>query len=155
MKLLLDRKYKKEKYTIGKLYINNTYFCDTIEDRDRHLTQTTPLNKIKEIKVAAQTAIPTGTYNIRMDIISPKYSLKPWYVKNCNKAKLPRLENVPGFSGVLIHVGNTEKDSAGCILTGVNDTPGMVTKSKETFLKLYNKLYQAYQKGEKITITIK
>lgn len=154
MKIFLERKYKKETYTIGKLYINNKFFCNTIEDRDRHLDQNMPLSKIKTVKVAAETAIPTGTYNIRMDIISPKYSLKPWYIKNCNGARLPRLENVPGFDGVLIHSGNTAKDSMGCILPGVNDVPGMVTKSKETFLMLYDKMRAAYKKGEKITITI-
>ena len=125
-----------------------------MEDRDRHLTSTMPLSKIKQVKVAAETAIPTGTYRVRMDVISPKYSLMPWYVKNCHGARLPRLEDVPGYSGVLIHVGNTEKDSAGCILTGINDVPGMVTKSKETFLKLYEVLYSAHQKGDNITITI-
>lgn len=155
MKLLLDRKWKKETYTIGILYINGIRFCETCEDKDRHLTQDMPLSKIKEVKIAAVTAIPTGTYTIDMNTISPKYSLKPWYVSNCHGARMPRLLNVPGYSGVLIHPGNTAKDSEGCILPGRNTAVGMVTDSKNTFLKLYNKMYEAYKKGEKIEITIK
>ena len=155
MKLLLERKCKKETYSIGKLSINGKLFCETCEDKDRHLDQKMLLSKIKEVKIAAITAIPTGTYNVRMDIISPKYSLKPWFVKNCHGARMPRLENVPGWSGVLIHPGNTAKDSEGCILVGKNDVVGMVTDSKNTFLKLYNKLYEAYKKGEKIELIIR
>ena len=155
MKILVDRIAKKETYTIGKLYIEGKYFCDTVEDKDRHLDQKMPLSKIKEVKVAAVTAIPTGTYNVRMDVVSPKYSLKPWFVSNCHGARMPRLENVPGWSGVLIHPGNTAKDSEGCILVGKNDVVGMVTNSKATFLSLYNKMYAAYKRGEKIELTIR
>ena len=153
MELLVDRKWKKETYTIGSLYVDDKFFCNTIEDKDRHLNSSMPLEKIKEIKVAAETAIPTGTYNIDMNTISPKYSLRPWYVKNCHGARLPRLVNVPGYEGVLIHVGNTAKDSAGCILVGKHDAVGMVTKSKDYFLKLYNVMYDAHKRGEKIRIT--
>ena len=155
MKILVDRKWKRETYTIGKLYVNGKAFCETVEDKDRHLTQNMPLAEIREVKVADVTAIPTGTYNVRMDVASPKYSLKPWYFSNCHGGKLPRLENVPGFSGVLIHCGNTAKDSSGCVLVGRNTAVGMVTDSKNTFLKLYNKMWEAYKKGEKIEITIK
>lgn len=154
MKLLLKRIAKKETYTIGRIYVDGKYECDCIEDKDRHLTQDMPLKKILEVKVAAKTAIPTGTYTIRMDVISPKYSLKPWYIKNCHGARLPRFENIPGWSGVLFHCGNTAADSAGCLIIGMNTVVGMVTESKATFLKLYNKMYNAYKKGEKITITI-
>lgn len=155
MKILVERKWKKEEYTIGKLYIDNVFFCNTLEDKDRGLNSGMPLEEVKKIKKASITAIPTGTYNIRMDIVSPKYSKSDWYVKNCHGAKMPRLENVSGYEGVLIHPGNSAKDSSGCILVGKNDVKGMVTKSKEYFLPLYNKMYKAYSKGEKIEITIK
>ena len=154
MKLRVERKWKKATYTIGKLYVNGKFFCNTLEDKDRGLNQNMPLSKIKEVKVAAATAIPTGTYNLRMDIISPKYALKPWYVKNCHGARMPRFENIPGYSGVLVHPGNTDKDTMGCLLVGKNDVVGMLTNSKATFLELYNKMYDAYKKGEKITIEI-
>ena len=111
-------------------------------------------SKIKEVKVAAETAIPTGTYKINMNTVSPKYSMYPWYIRNCHGARLPRLEGVPGFSGILIHPGNSAKDSSGCILPGKNDIVGMVTSSKEYFLKLYNIMYEAYKRNENIYITI-
>lgn len=154
MELRVERKWKKEGYTIGRLYVNGAFECNTLEDKDRGLKQSMPIDKIKEVKIAAVTAIPTGHYKIRMDIVSPKYSLKPWYITNCHGGKMPRIMDVPGYSGVLIHPGNTAQDSDGCILVGVNDVSGMVTNSKNTFLKLYNKLWEAYKKGEEITLSI-
>ena len=155
MKILVDRKWKKETYTIGKLYVDGVFFSNTLEDKDRGLTNSMSLKEIKKMKKAGETAIPTGTYKVRMDIVSPKYSKSSWYVKNCNGSRMPRLEKVPGYDGVLIHAGNTAKDTEGCILVGKNDVKGMVTKSKDYFLKLYNIMYTAYKKGENIEITIK
>lgn len=154
MKILIVRKWKKENYTIGKLYLDGVPFCETLEDRDRGLSNSMPLESIKTIKKSADTAIPTGTYKVRMDIISPKYSKKDWYVKNCHQSRMPRLENVPGYEGVLIHPGNSSEDTEGCILVGKNKMKGMVVNSKETFLLLYSKMYAAYKRGEKIVITI-
>ena len=65
MKLLLKRVAKRDTYTIGKLYIDGQYFCDTIEDKDRGLKQNTPLSTIKNTKIQNKTAIPTGTYNVK------------------------------------------------------------------------------------------
>ena len=155
MKILIDRKWKKEGYTIGKLYVDGVFFSNTLEDRDRGLTSTMSIEEIKKKKKAGDTAIPTGIYKVRMDIPSPKFSKSNWYIKNCNGAKMPRLKDVPGYDGVLIHCGNTAKDTEGCILVGKNDIKGMVTKSKDYFLKLYNIMYTAYKKGESIEITIK
>lgn len=154
MKILIDRKWKKDDYTIGKLYVDGVFFSNTLEDRDRGLTSSMSLEEIKKRKKAGETAIPTGTYNVRIDIVSPKYSKSGWYIKNCNGSRMPRLENVPDYEGVLVHPGNTAKDTEGCILVGKNDVKGMVTKSKEYFLKLYNIMYAAYKKGEEIEITI-
>ena len=155
MEILIDRKWKKEGYTIGKLYIDGVPFCETLEDRDRGLSSSMPLEEIRAIKKAATTAIPTGTYRVRMDIISPKYSTKEWYIRNCHGARMPRLENVPGYEGVLVHPGNTADDTEGCILAGRNKVKGKVVQSKETFMLLYNKMYEAYSKGKEIRITIK
>lgn len=155
MKLLVERNWKKEGYTIGKLYVDGEFFCNTLEDKDRGLKNTMALAEIKKLKVAGTTAIPTGTYSINMNVISPRYSSKDWYIKNCHGAKMPRLEEVPGFIGILIHPGNTAAETDGCLLVGKNDVKGMVTKSKEYFLQLYNKMYAAYQRGENIEITIK
>ena len=155
MKILIDRKWKKEEYTIGKLYVDGVFFSNTLEDKDRGLINSMTPEEIKKKKKAGETAIPTGTYKIRMDISSPRFSKSNWYIKNCNGARMPRLKDVPGYDGVLIHCGNTAKDTEGCILVGKNDVKGMVTKSKDYFLKLYNTMYAAYKKGENIEITIK
>lgn len=142
MEILLQRIAKKAKYTIGKLYINDQYFCDTLEDTDRSLTQSMTEQQIKSKKVYGETAIPTGTYRI---IIS--YS-------NRFKKQMPLLLNVPGFSGIRIHTGNTEKDSLGCILVGKNKAVGKVLESRDTYSKLFSILQKA-DKKEIIKITIK
>ena len=154
MELLVDRKWKKEAYTIGRLYIDGVFFCNTLEDKDRGLKQTDSLATIQSKKVYGETAIPTGTYNIRMDIKSPKYSLLSWY-KNLCKGFMPRLENVPGWSGILIHPLNSPDQTLGCLGVGKNTQVGKLTDSKNTFAKLYKKMKSAYDKGESIKITIK
>lgn len=148
MELKIERKYKKDNYTIGRLYIDNVFFCNTMEDTDRGINQFTPLEEIQKKKVYGKTAIPTGTYKVTLDVVSPKYSRYAKY--NKIQGKLPRLLNVPGFDGILIHIGNTAEDSHGCILVGHNTTKGKVLDSTNTFFKLYEKL-----KGSNdITITI-
>jgi hypothetical protein len=152
MKLHLKRIARKPGYTIGKLSIDGAYFCDTLEDTDRGLKQTMPLNEIKRLKQAGVTAIPAGMYNIAMNIVSPKYSTRPAYQSIAGK--LPRLVNVPGYDGVLIHIGNYPKDTEGCILVGKNKAVGAVLESTETFNKLYPLLKSAHDRGEHITITV-
>lgn len=152
MKLYLKR-IKRPTYCIGRLYIDGVYFCDTCEDTDRGLTQDMPLEEIKKIKVASKTAIPTGTYEVTLKVKSPKYSKRAFYWNFC-RGLVPRLLNVPGYEGILIHVGNTAADSSGCILVGKNTQVGKVLNSRETFKSLYRKLRAADRKGEKITITI-
>ena len=154
MKLTLKRIAKRDTYTIGRLYINGEYFCDTLEDKDRGLKHSMSLSEIKAKKVYGKTAIPAGEYEITLHIISPKYSKKPWFVKFCG-AKMPRILNIPGYDGVLIHEGNSDKDTCGCVLVGKNTVVGKVLESKNTFAKLYPILKAASDKGERITINIK
>lgn len=154
MKLTLKRIAKRDTYTIGRLYINGEYFCDTLEDKDRGLKQSMSLSEIKAKKVYGKTAIPAGEYEITLHTISPKYSKKPWFVKFCG-AKMPRILNIPGYNGVLIHEGNSDKDTCGCVLVGKNTVVGKVLESKNTFAKLYPILKAASDKGERITINIK
>ena len=153
MKLFLARKYKKGTYTIGILSIDGKYFCETLEDTDRGLKQTMSLQEIREKKIYGETAIPAGEYNIRMDVLSPKYKAVSWYNSLC-KGYMPRLENVPGFDGILLHPGTTAIDTLGCILVGQNKAKGKVLNSRETFKKLYAKLKAANERGESITIKI-
>lgn len=116
IKLLLKRIARKPGYTIGKLFVDGVYFCDTLEDTDRLDKGMSP-DEIKAKKIPGQTAIPEGTYKVIVNI-SPKF-----------KRLLPRLINVPGYEGVLIHRGNTAADTAGCILVGENKQVGKVLNS--------------------------
>lgn len=153
MRLTLDRKWKKTTYTVGILYVDGVRFCETIEDRDRGLKQSDALDWIRAKKVAGETAIPTGTYRVRLDIVSPKYAGVKWYKDFCG-GRMPRLMDVPGFDGILIHPGNTALDSWGCILPGRNTAVGKVTSSRDTFADLYKKMKATAGRGEEITITI-
>ena len=150
MKLTLKRIAKKANYTIGKLYIDGTYFCDTLEDTDRGLDQSMDLETIHEKKIKGSTAIPTGTYRVTLNVVSPKYSKRSQY--NFCKGKVPRLLDVPGYEGILIHIGNYPKDTEGCILVGKNTKVGAVLDSTNTFRELYSRLILS---SSPIKITVK
>lgn len=152
MELRLNRRYKGPKYTIGNLYIDDIYFCDTLEDIDRGITSSTSLEDISRKKVYGQTAIPTGTYKVNLNVVSPKFKDRSW--AKPYGGKVPRLMNVPGFEGVLIHPGNTDSDTSGCILVGKNTVVGKVMESTVTFNGLMKKLLEAKAKGESIQINI-
>lgn len=156
MNILLYRKYKKDTYTIGDLYINGLWFCSTLEDKDRNLTQGMGSQTIKNIKVYGKTAIPTGSYSIDMNTVSPRFKSNPFYKEVCG-GKLPRFIKVPGFSGILFHVADGARGAElvdGCIGVGENKIKGGLINGKETFIKLYKKLEEAKNRGEKITVTI-
>ena len=153
MKLELERKWPKATYTIGRLYVDGVLFCNTLEDRDRGLKQSDNLDYIKTRKVYGETAIPKGTYTVSMNTTSPKYAAVSWYWQLC-KGKMPRLQNVPGFDGILIHPGNTALDTLGCILVGKNTKVGQLTESKAVFKALYKEMKKASDRGEVIEITI-
>lgn len=152
MKLLLRRIFKGPQYTIGKLYVNGVYECDTLEDTDRGLSKDMALDEIKSIKQKGITAIPSGKYAITLDIQSPKFKNYKQYAF-CN-GYLPRLTGVPGFDGILIHIGNKPEDTDGCLLVGKNKVKGQVVESTDTFKKLYSMLKTANDNHEHIMITI-
>lgn len=148
MNIVIKRIAKKPKYTIGKLYIDGEFFCNTLEDTDRGLDSSMPLSEIKAKKVYGETAIPYGTYRVVTNVISPKFKDRAW--AKPYDGKLPRLLNVPGFEGVLIHVGNSAEDTLGCVLLGKNTVVGKVVDSQTTFKAFMNKI-----KNQKlITLTI-
>ena len=144
MKLRLKRIFKGDKYTIGKLYVNNIYFCDTLEDKVRNLP--------KEPKVYGETAIPAGTYEIDMNTVSPKFKNRSWAKKW--GGIVPRLKNVPYFEGVLIHPLNRPEESYGCVGVGDNQVVGGLVNSVIQFNRLMQRLIDAKKKGESITIEI-
>lgn len=144
MKIEVRRIAKKKDYTIGRMYVDGKYVCDTLEDA------------VRDAKIKHVTAIPEGEYKVAMGIVSPKYSQAKyaWGVKY--NGKLPRLLDVPKYDGVLIHVGNSNKDTSGCILVGRNTIVGKLTESTKTFYNLMDKwLIPAMKRCESITIEIK
>ncbi len=126
--------------TIGTMYINGLRFCETLEDVDRGLHQEMELDAIKKIKVYGETAIPYGTYNLKM-AYSPKY-----------KKKMPLLENEPGYSGVLAHIGNIPSNSKGCLLVGMKVVNNNLVSSTIAFDALMEQLN--FYKSQDIKITI-
>lgn len=122
----------KETYTIGKLYVDGVYICDTIEDKVRELNTA-------EDKVYGKTAIPSGTY--KADVA----------FSNKFRYNVVRLFNVPYFEGIYIHKGNTEKDSLGCIIVGYNDKKGWVSRPTEAM----NKLMAAISGYDELKVIIK
>lgn len=140
-------------YCIGHLYIDGVYFCDTLEDYDRGLDAHDDIELINAQKVAAKTAIPTGQYEVDMDTVSPKYLKKPFYRAFCN-AKMPRLCYVRGYQGVLIHSGNNENDTEGCLLVGQNKVVGKLINSLDTWKSLYMRMSKVHDRHEGISINI-
>ena len=151
MLILLKRIAKKPAYTIGRIFIEGEYFCDTIEDTDRNLHASMDLEELKSRKVAGQTAIPRGCYQITYTE-SPKFKSREW-AKPLN-GQLPLLVNVPGFTGIRIHPGRDQDSTAGCLIVGENKVVGKVINSQATYHKLNDILYPAFKAGEKIWIQI-
>lgn len=134
MELTLNRIFLGTVATIGELWVNDSHLCDTLEDRVRPEGE----------KVYGQTAIPEGTYEVKLTY-SPRF-----------KKILPEILNVPNFSGIRIHSLNKAEESEGCI--GVGEWNGKdtnwISNSRKAFNKLFAILQEASDRGEKITITI-
>lgn len=121
-KVEVKRMFMGSEYTIGKLYIDGAYFCDTLEDTVR-----------TGEKVYGKTAIPAGTYKVKMTW-SPRF-----------KRYLPELLNVPNFSGVRIHSGNTATDTEGCLLLGLNKVKGRILNSKDAVEFFIDRMPDEYE----------
>ena len=116
MKIKVDRIYKGESYTIGRMYLNGEYFCDTLEDA------------IRPVKIPNETAIPAGTYKVEVTY-SPRF-----------KRNLPLLIDVPNYTGIRIHNGSNKDHTSGCILVGFNTSKGILSDSRKTSDQLTNLL---------------
>ena len=134
MELTLNRIFLGSSATIGELYVDREHIADTLEDRVRPEGE----------KIYGKTAIPEGTYEMVLSY-SPRF-----------KKILPEILNVPNFTGIRIHCGNSSADSSGCILVGTWDgeKEDWVSDSKVAFNKLMSLLQKAADNKEKITITI-
>lgn len=141
MKLTLKRIALRPTYTIGKLYIDDAYFCDTLEDTVRDTNKSGKFDN-GEQKIKGKTAIPYGTYQIKWTY-SPRF-----------KKYTPQLMNVPSFEGIRVHAGNTSADTEGCLILGENKQVGKVLNSRATINKFYPIIKEACSNG-KVTIEIK
>ena len=153
MEILVYRKWRKPDYTVGRMAIDGVIVANTMEDVDRGLDDGMPEWKIKNQKIPNVTAIPTGRYEVDMDTVSPRFSKYPFYMEVC-QGKLPRIKNVKGFTGILLHCGVDHSHSSGCLLLGLNKVKGKLTDTKETFKKVYALMKEAHDRGEEIYITI-
>jgi hypothetical protein len=131
----IERKYKKEKYTIGALAINGQWICDTMEPHC--------IDWDKEVKIPGVTAIPEGTYELEM-----KRSKKFQKI-------MPYLKDVPNFTDIMIHTGNFPTQTKGCILVGFNTVRGLVLKSREAFEKILEKIEYALSAGKMVIVKVK
>ena len=139
----LKRRYLGEEYTIGSLYDEfGTYICDTIEDKVRDYNKDGDLLDAGETKIWGETAIPYGVYTVTLTM-SPKFT-----------RLLPLVENVPHFTGIRIHRGNTAGDSAGCILPGENKEKGRVINSTHWEMEIVKLLFDAAKRHEAVSLII-
>ena len=142
MEIKVERKYFKEKYTIGSLSIDGQRVCDTLEPPcKRGLTQQSPLGDIYAAKAQGFLAIPAGRYAVYM-VLSEKFGL------------VPRLHDVPGFEGILIHAGNRPKNTRGCILPGWNERRGIVMRSRRALAIIFRAVLAAIESNKEVWITV-
>lgn len=156
MIIKVERKYKKDSYTIGTLSIDGKFICNTIEDKDYGFTTETPIAEIKKAKAAhpQQVAIPSGRYEVSVKYYRGMATKYPYYQRTSCKGHIPCLLNVPGYEGILIHCGSTAASSAGCVIVGFNTKKGELTDSKKAFTLVCDKIMEANKKGEKVWIEI-
>lgn len=141
------RTVREDRYTEGRLSFDGKYVCDTIEDRDRDINRNGRLDG-DEVKIQGETAIPNGRYRVTLEY-SPKFS--PRY----GGRRIPTIHDVPGFSGIRMHTGNTANDSEGCVIVGIRHTAGMVRDSRATlFDDVIPPMEAAEKRNEAIWITI-
>ena len=146
MEIIVNRKYKKETYTIGEMLIDGKWFCSTLEDKDRGLDQSMTLSQLKKLKRYGETAIPTGRYEVVSYYWAKYQKVYPW------------LQNVPNWTGVLIHKGdgiNGHRFTEGCILVGENKIKGGLINGEPYVRKLTKMVQECEKRGEKVFITIK
>lgn len=153
MELKVKRLWKKPTYTIGNLYVDGIFLCNTLEDKDRGLTQDMPTTEIYKKKVYGYTCIPAGRYRINMNRISPKFHKRNWAVKY--GGRVPEIENVPCWTGVLFHPLNTPNESLGCVGVGENKVKGKIINSQKWFFTLMDEyLEPARERKEEVWLTI-
>ena len=142
MNIRLQRIQKYNDHSEGLLYIDGQLICFTLEDEKR------------DVKVKLETRIPAGTYEITLRTVG---SLHDKYAKSFpNHKGMLWLRNVPGFEFIYIHIGNTDEDTAGCILVGLSLSIGnnMISSSRLAYNQVYKRIVQAIEKQERVFIQV-
>lgn len=127
----IKRIFRGPNYTISNVYLDGEYFCDSLEDTDRDTNRNGTFDP-DEQKIWGETAIPNGTYWV-------DWRRSPRFSSTFGDKYMPYIEGINGFSQVLFHHGNTEKDTHGCVLLGRNTQKGRVTESIATTKKFLEK----------------
>ena len=125
-----------QKHNFGQMWIDGVYFGETLEDKDRYL-------EAGEVKVPKDTAIPRGVYDVILSM-SDRF-----------KRIMPEVLEVPGFTGVRIHGGNTEADTEGCPLLGAVRTATGVANCAGINERLRDRIGEAIADGEEVTLEVK
>lgn len=144
MQIQVKRKVRSSSFSMGEMFIENVFFCYTLEDKDRKLKASMPLSEMMSIKIPAETAIPTGNYELVMSF------------SNRFQKFLPQLLQVPCFEGIRIHAGNISAHTEGCILLGYekNEEEGMVLTSRLAVRDFISRINTVI-KSEKIFVEVK
>ncbi len=124
-----------QKHNWGKFFVDRLFFGETLEDKDRHL-------EAGGEKVYGDTAIPRGRYRVTL-------SMSRRFGRN-----MPEIHDVPGFTGVRIHGGNTEHDTLGCPLLGQTRTATGIANCKGVNDRLYVTLLAAEQRCEEVWLEV-
>ena len=156
MVITVRRKISTAEETIGELSIDGTLMCYTLEDQVRIDNPDTPQDEGK--KVYGETAIPTGCYPVWL---TPHGRITAAYNKrfaDIGHDKGIYLANVPGFEGIMVHCGNTDKDTLGCILVGskASEEKGrwFITETAQAYRKIYPQIQKAFRNNVKIVVEV-
>lgn len=150
MKITVKREFFSDSETLGSMFINDKFFCYTLEDFDRKLQANQSSSEIAFKKIYGRTAIPAGEYRVILSL------------SNRFKRIMPEVLNVKGFAGIRIHGGNTHENTEGCILVARNQYIGKPSPfgkimnwiQGSTESQLTKLIQKAIHKNEKVTLTI-
>jgi hypothetical protein len=143
MKITVERFEHNEDETISRVYLDGVYQCFALEDQYRL------------VKVAGDTRIPSGTYRVTLRLVGGKNATYSKKYPTWHKGML-WVRDVPGFEYILIHQGNTDKDTEGCLLLGTKrgilNGRQAVLESAIAYKRFYLKVIKAFESGEEINI---
>lgn len=134
MEIRIIRTFKGRDYTVGDLFIDGAWQCNTLEPH--------AIDWTREKKTLGKTAIPEGRYELKL-AMSRRYG-----------CLMPYLLDVPHFTGIMIHKGMTVKDTKGCILVGHHKLKATLLRTRQTFDVIMEHIVAARRRNEKVTVSV-